>query len=571
MTGWLSRRARVKFHGTWLFAVLPVAAFFLLFYLAPLEAIISRSFAGAAGQPIRSSDWGVLAGAVGFSFGQALLSTGLTALLGLPAAFVLYRTQFRGRDLLRTLTTIPFILPTVVVAAAINSMAGSRGWLNLILQSALGLAGPPIKISGTLAAIVIAHIFYNITIVIRMVGTAWSRLNPRLEQAAKTLGANPAQITSRVTLPVLLPAILSALLLVFLFDFTSYGVVLLLGGPGLETLEVEIYNQTMVFYNLQLAGILSGAQLLVCLTVIVLQAYFSAKHIPLVPAAESSQYKFPQDFRGRLATLAVLIMLVFLILAPMFSLAASSFFRFEPGSGSGAAQLPAFTLDYYRALGSNLTGDLFYIPPVRAILNSVAFALITAAASITIGVLFIFGLPRKAAGRKLFDTMLMLPLGTSAVTIGLGYILFFNRPPFKWGSAWWLIPMAHTLVALPFVIRGISQAVNSLPDSYRQSAVVLGASGWQRLWLVDLPLVKSSLASSAIFAFTISLGEFGATSMLYRPEYPTLPVAIFRFLSQPGGLNYGQAMAMSTVLMAACAIGVFIIEKSLFFTPKADG
>jgi thiamine transport system permease protein len=124
-----------------------------------------------------------------------------------------------------------------------------------------------------------------------------------------------------------------------------------------------------------------------------------------------------------------------------------------------------------------------------------------------------------------------------------------------------LVPLAHTLVALPFVVRSLQPALGSIPDSLRQAAAVLGASPLKVWREIDLPIVARAALASAVFAFTISLGEFGATSFLARPEYPTLPIAIYRFLSQPGGLNYGQALAMATLLMTVCGAGILLIER----------
>jgi thiamine transport system permease protein len=155
----------------------------------------------------------------------------------------------------------------------------------------------------------------------------------------------------------------------------------------------------------------------------------------------------------------------------------------------------------------------------------------------------------------------MLPLGASAITLGLGFIIVFNRPPFSNINFPILMPIAHSLVALPFVVRTLSPALESIPSSLRHAARVLGASSFKVWREVDLPLMGPSILVSIIFALTISLGEFGASSFLYRPDYPTLPIAIFRYISQPGALNYGQALAMSTILMAVCAAGILLIER----------
>ncbi len=127
-------------------------------------------------------------------FTRPFLSTLLTLALGLPVAFLFARYDFRGKAFLRTLTAIPFMLPTVVVAAGFTALLGPRGWVNIALMRLFRLETPPMIFAGTLGAILVAHIFYNTTIVIRIVGNALSHLDPRLEQAARTLGANPRRV-----------------------------------------------------------------------------------------------------------------------------------------------------------------------------------------------------------------------------------------------------------------------------------------------------------------------------------------------------------------------------------------
>jgi ABC-type spermidine/putrescine transport system, permease component II len=142
------------------------------------------------------------------------------------------------------------------------------------------------------------------------------------------------------------------------------------------------------------------------------------------------------------------------------------------------------------------------------------------------------------------------------VTLGLGYLLAFGRLLLSP----WMVPLAHTMIALPFVIRTLQPALASIPDRLREAALVLGASPGDVRRRLDWPLVRRPVLSAAIFAFTVSLGEFGATVLVSRPEYPTLPMAIYRFLSQPGGLNYGQAMAMAAILLLVTGAGILLIE-----------
>lgn len=551
----------------WLLLLLPTL-YGLIFFAMPLLQVV-RSSGFKMGPMTAAGD--TVTRVLSFSLWQAALSTVLTLSIGLPAGYVLYCFRFPGRRALRLLTAIPFILPTVVVAAAFNAYAGPNGWLNQAWRAVSGSEEPLIILTGSLVGILLAHVFYNLTIIIRMAGPAWSNLNPRLEAAAQTLGANPWQVFLHVTQPLLRPVIVSASLLVFLFDFTSFGVILLVGGLRFSTLEVGIYRQTLSFYNLPLASLLALIQMACTLAFAGLYQYFSNRPVPLVPASERKAARKPDGWRQILGIGLVIVFLWVFFAGPLLSLTASAFWSIGADRGERGLVAAGWTLDHFTGLAQNRNSDLFYVPPLTALMNSLKFASLTAIVSLGLGLLLVYGLPRQGRWRSGAEILVMLPLGTSAVTLGLGYILAFNKAPFAWGSSPWILPMAHTLVALPFVVRTLMPAVSSIPADYRQSAAVLGAGSWRIFWSVDLPLIRRVMVLAFIFAFTISLGEFGATSLLYRPQYPTLPVAIFRYLSLPGAANYGQAMAMSVVLMLACAAGILIIERSSGFLAGEGG
>ncbi len=541
--------------------VLPLV-FLLVFFFYPLGAIF-RLVGEAGGQSgMDASVFEMVWRALRFTVWQALLSMLLTLLVGLPAAYVFARFDFPGKALLRALTTLPFILPAVVVAASFNAWLGPRGWLNLALMNWLGLSTPPVQFLNTLGAILLAHVFYNTTVVIRMVGSAWAQLDPRLGQAARTLGAAPWRALREVTLPLLLPSIRAAALLVFLFDFTSFGVVLLLGGARFATLEVEIYIQALHMLNLPLAGLLSAVQLICTLAITVINARLAGgQPVPLSPRLRGEGTTRPQNWRQRLMVLGLVVMLVTLLLAPLVSLGLRSVTRLEADRGERGGVQTGLTLDYYRELFINRRQSLFYVPPVRAARNSLLYASTTVLISLSLGFLAAYALSRRSRINRVLDPLLMLPLGASAVTLGLGYVIVFNHPPLDVRSFPLLIPIAHSLVALPFVVRTLQPALESIPVNLLHAAAVLGASPWRAWREVELPIVARAAVVSMVFSFTISLGEFGATTFLARPEYPTLPVAIFGFLSQPGAMNYGQAMAMATLLLLVSAAAILLLEK----------
>jgi len=537
--------------------------FLILFYFYPLASILSLSFAPeghfdpTALETLFSKPYHLRT--LWFTIWQALVSTLLTVGLALPGAYVFARYEFPGKSLVQALTTVPFVLPTIVVAMAFSALLGPRGLVSTILTDLLKLDRPPLNLQHTLAIILLAHVFYNYTLVVRIVSTYWANLDPRLAEAARMLGASRWRAFREVTLPLLIPAIGAAALLVFIFCFTSFGVVLVLGGPRFATLEVEIYRQTINYFNLPLAATLSVFQILFTFAMMAVYTRLQARTaLPLELRSRRATQRRPGNWRERLLVGVNVGLMLALLVTPLGALVARSF------STTGG-----ISLDFYRFLLYNPRKSAFYVPPGAAILNSLGFALATMGLSVILGLMAVSALaPRKETRffpkigfLRLLDPLFMLPLGTSAVTLGLGYIVALDEPPLDLRASPLLVVLAHTLVALPFVVRSVLPALHAINPRLREAAALLGAPPW-RVWReVDLPIVARAVLVGAVFAFTISMGEFGATSLIARPERPTLPVAIYRYLGRPGALNYGQAMAMATVLMLVCAMGFLAIER----------
>ncbi|MBN1135600.1 MAG: iron ABC transporter permease [Anaerolineae bacterium] len=538
-----------------LITLLPLA-FLALFFFYPLFAILRLSLAPDGRldlSPFRTlaADpyyWRLLA----FTTGQAALSTLLTLLAGLPAAYVLAHYRFRGQALLRALTTIPFVLPTMVVAAAFMALLGPRGPLNQGLMAIFGLESPPIRLQQTLALVLIAHVFYNASIVVRMVGGFWANLDPRVEEAARVLGAGRWQTFRQVTLPLLLPSIVAASLLIFLFCFTSFGVILILGGPQWATLEVEIYYQAVPLFHLPLAAALSLVQMVFTFALMAVYTRVQARSaVPLNLRPAAARQRRPATWRARLVVWGSAGGLLVLLLAPLAALVERSFSLEGP-----------YTLRYYVALFTNPIQSFFFVPPVTAIRNSLAIAAATVALSLIIGLIGAYVLAGPRGRLKAFlDPLFMLPLGTSAVTLGFGYVIALGQPPLNLRASPLLLPLAHTLVAFPFVVRSLLPVLRGMNPHWREAAAVLGASPGQLVREIDLPIVGRALLVGAVFAFTVSIGEFGATLLIARPNLPTMPVVIYRLLGAQGALNQGQGLAMSTLLMVVCAVSLVAIER----------
>lgn len=365
------------------------------------------------------------------------------------------------------------------------------------------------------------------------------------------LGAGRAKAFASVTLPLLRPALAAASSLVFLFTFTSFGVILILGGPGLRTLEVEIYRRTTALLDLPLAAVLALVQMVAVIAVLAAYARYQERRSieqSLRPIAEVARR--PRSPREWALVTGVLSATGALLLGPAAVLVGRSL---HGASGWG--------FDFYRALGKPGRTGALLVDPLQAVGNSAVFAGVATLVAMVVGLMAaaVIAYRRGRAGRW-FDTLLMLPLGTSAVTIGFGFLVALDAP-IDLRSAWVLVPLAHALVAVPFVVRTVVPVMRSVRTRLREAAAVLGAAPG-RVWReIDLPMVSRAAAAGAGFAFAVSLGEFGATAFIARPRTMTMPLAIFRFLGQPGELNFGRAMAMSVVLMMVTVVAITLFDR----------
>ncbi|MDH2391341.1 iron ABC transporter permease [Streptomyces sp. HNM0663] len=523
-------------------------AFFAVFFAYPVAAIVARGLKtggnwqfGRFGEVLARSD---IQHVLWFTTWQALASTALTLLLALPGAYVFARLDFPGKQLLRAAVTVPFVLPTVVVGSAFLALLGRGG----LLDEALGL-----RLDTTVWAILLAHVFFNYAVVVRTVGGLWAQLDPRQEEAARVLGAGRFDAWRRVTLPALTPAVAAAALMVFLFTFTSFGVVQILGGPAFATLEVEIYRQTAQLLDLPTAAVLTMLQFLAVGAVLAVHARTVRRRESALRLTDPARTARRPRGAGQWALLGgVLASVAALLLTPLAVLVERSL------DGPGG-----YGLHYYRALTTlDARGGAFLVPPIEAVWNSLEYALAATAIAVAVGGLAAAALTRRA-GRLVrgLDALLMLPLGVSAVTVGFGFLIALDEPPLDLRASWILVPLAQALVGVPFVVRIMLPVLRAVDERLREAAAVLGASPLRAWREVDFPLVRRALLIAAGFAFAVSLGEFGATVFIARPDRPTLPVAVARLLGRPGELNYGQAMALSTILMAVCAAALLLLER----------
>lgn len=535
--------------------ILVLLSYLGIFFLYPLIAILHKSLYGDGaynlGQFISLIGDPYYLGRIWFTTWQALVSTLFTLIIGLPAAFLFAKYEFPGKTLLKAATTLPFVMPTIVVAMGFLALFGHNGLFNTFLMNIFDLDYTPINIVNSLTVIFMAHAFYNYSIVVRIVSSLWANLDPSLEETAKMLGASSLKVFYHVTLPLLLPAIVSSALLCFAFCFTSFGVVLILGGAEFATLEVSIYELTAKLFRLPMAGALSVIQLAFTYIFLLLYARIQeTSSIPINFKPRELTTRKNITVQDRLFIFGS-VLIILSITSPLISLAIRTIF-FE--GVDSVAQISN--------LFSNERGSYFDLSPLKIVFNSLRFALCSVFISLALGTIASYSITKSSKRTKsVRDALFMLPLGVSAVTLGFGYIISLSNPPIDIRGSWVILVVAHSLVAYPFVIRSLLPVLQGISPNLRAAAMILGADPKRVLISIDLPLITPALIVGATFAFAVSMGEFGASLILVRPEFTTIPVAIFRYLGLPGAENLWNALAMSSLLMIVVAIGFIGIER----------
>ncbi len=488
-----------------------------------------------------------------FTAKQAFWSTLLSIAIGLPWAYVFTKYRFPLKSTLRSLTIVPFVLPSITVAVGFVLFFGNNGYLNQALMFVFGLESPPIRILYSLPGIVLAHAFYNAPLVARMVSAQWEQIDPAYTESARSLGAGRVRRFAGITLPMLMPGLMTSSMLVFIFSFLSFPIVLALGGAQFATLEVEIYTQFIVLFNEPTGAALAILEVILSLLFtfgyILLEGRFTRPVGGRIHHATEPLFRWSW---GRGLLWLFIVACGILYIGPLGSVLADSFTR----SWAGHTVL---TLDWYAAIFRPEYNALIGAAPLRAVLNSLQTAVGAMVGALVVGVPIAFAVARgRFRGRRLFDTVVMAPLGVSSVALGAALLGAFLRPPLQLGHGWLAIVLAHTILAYPFVIRAVVPILEGLDRGPVEAARSLGATGWRAFLDIELPLIRRGLLVGAVLAFAISLGEMSATIMLARPEWKTMPLVVNDLRA---ARSFGGASAMSCLLMAITAIAFVVIER----------
>ncbi|MEO6651608.1 MAG: iron ABC transporter permease [Ilumatobacteraceae bacterium] len=523
------RRAPLNGLPRWFVAAVavPPAAFLLLFYVWPFVTLLARGLGGAdvAATLSRSDTWRIL----WFTTWQATASTALTIVIGLAPTWAVSRFDFAFRRVFVSTLTAVFVLPTVVVGAAF-------------------LAVLPDALDRSIWAILGAHVAFNLAVVVRTVGSAWERLPSDLDHAAAALGAGPFTTFRLITLPLLRSSISASAAIVFLFTFTSFGVIRVLGTAGRPTIEVEVWRRATQLGDIGGAATLTILQLLALGGLVAWTTVQQRRHA--IAIRGEAPRRRPRPVGRQIAHVTGAVGVTTLIVAaPLLALVERSL-----RSGDG------YSLAAWRSLGNNeiRPGLRLGVDPLGALQRSATTAVWATLFAMVIGATAVVAISALGRTGKVLDAGLMLPLGTSAITIGFGMLITFDTPPVDWRAEWWLVPIGHALVATPFVVRSALSVVRTIPADRAAAAATLGASPVRAWANTTLPALRRPFAAAAGLAAAISLGEFGATSFLTRSGSDTLPIAIERLLGRTGRLFQAQAFALSTIL-AVATIGIVLL------------
>jgi thiamine transport system permease protein len=512
----------------------PPLLFLGVLFFWPLGNILSRGFQGDwVFHLLNLRDWQI----TWFTVWQAAVSTALTIGLAIPAAYIMYRKRFAGQRALRSLITIPFMLPTIVVATGFTIFRDAGHlWSNPIIW------------------IIAAHVFLNYALAVRTIGTFWMSLDLHTEEAAALSGAGRLRTVWSISLPQLKPAIISAAASTFLYCSASYGVILVLGGGQVHSLETEIASAANTLLDLPKASALALIQSMLSVIAFGITQTGGRANIGIEIGEHDGDVK-NLDKRDWFASLLTFPIIAVLVVAPMSLIV---FKTFTEGSG--------FVGNFV-----NLTGrgarNLLNLSVLDSMGNSVRNMLISAAIAMVIGVMvsYLLAIPtknfRQTLVNRVLDVAFLLPLGISTVVLGFGYLVTFGGYPLPLRETWLVTPLIQSVMSVPIVIRLVYPALVSVERSHFEAAATAGASRWQIWWFIELPMIRFSVYTATAFAALVSLGEFGAASLLAYGDQATLPTVLYSLISKPGGQNYGMAMAAATLIIVLTFAVVFVISR----------
>ncbi len=518
-----------------------------LFLLYPVVNVIFRGIIFGPGSDLVETIYSPLTQRVfSFTIIQAILSTVVSSVIGIPGAIILAKVDFRGRNLLRTFLIVPFVLPPIVVVVGFLQVFGQGGAIDILLQMILGADESLFNVATGWPGIILAHAFYNIPLFLILISASIEHLNPEIEEIAETLGASRLQVIKKIIIPHIRTSTVVASILTFLFCFMSFPIVLALGQGTFMTVEVQIWN-AFRFFNYGEASTLALLQMIITSTIAIFYVLYGTRR------EEASKKRAFQrlysldslDNKTRIAIGIYLIALLVFLSGPILAIIRAAIY--DPITKEYTLSGFAYLIE------PGLSGGLF------PLINSVYYASLATLFSVVLGIPLAYSQKNQSNRiQSISSFLILLPLGISSITVAYGLMLSIAVPLGISASPWPLIVIAQTIIGIPFTARSIEASLRKIDQEILDQADSLGASRLQKLFFVELPLLAPGIAAGAVFSFAMAIGEMSATLFLARPENFTLAVIIYRELVVR---RFVQAGAAALLLVAVCVIAFAVIEK----------
>ena len=491
---------------------------------------------------------------VGFTFVQSFFSTILTIMLGFPIAWVLGRYSWPFKSFLRSILTLPFVIPAIIAAMGFLTITGPYGldirtnestwWFTLILS----------------------HAWFNIALIIRFCEPVLSTLNPNLEEQLLLL-PNGVTFYSRLKtlwIPILTPAIAAASCMTFVFSFTSFALVkwITVRDKTLESTMAEVSSSAGIQgYMESSSDIVLGASLIQFLVLLTSLWLMSVLQRNSRSKWQQANEKVAQskNFKGWF----ILVPALFFVILPLISVIIGSLRVRDVNENSSSFKWST------EGWSEAFQGSYSFPPLSEALFNSLIYSCGTLIIAVPLGYALastIHNLEEKNVSlSKILEMYTMLPFALSAAMIGLGVMLgIIKLNPSAAYDFRFLPALAHIIITVPFVVRIILPALRSFDLSYDDNAKVLGINSFHRFLKIKLPLMRGSILVATVFTLAMSLGEFGASFIVARnSEWVTIPLLIDSLRGKPmkDPLTVPASNAVATVLMVITMILFLIVER----------
>ena len=500
-------------------------------------------------------------GVLTFTITQAIFSTIFTLVIGIPIAWQLGRYSWKFEPLIKAILTMPFVMPSIIVAMGFLQIVGNNG-LDIRNDS-----------STWLITLIIAHAWFNVALVIRFCEPVLSNLSPNYLEQIKLLpgGETSLKRFRNLWVPIMAPSVIAAACMTFIFSFTSFALVrwITVGDKTLESMMADIGSSAGISnYMINHNEIILGAaiiQFCVLGTLLWLVAAIQQKRQKRFIQVSDDIVK-ERNNRGWM----VIGPAIFFALIPLIIVTISSF-RIRKSDRYGT------TYDWnFSAWEYAFSNNYSLASANEAFMNSLGYAALTLCVAVPIGYMLASTIStieiKKPLLGKLLDVLVMIPFAVSSVMIGLGVMLGMIKIDAQFFYSLWFTPIiAHVMITTPFVVRILLSGQRSISAKFDECGRVLGLSDIERFVKIKLPMMKNSIFIAGIFTIAMSLGEFGASWVVTRnSDWITLPILIDTLRGVPFDktLTVPASCAVASILMILTIITFTLAEK---YRKKANG